>query len=583
MDTAVIDFQPDSNVAGSDEITNPTSAVSTLSTPERAPHPQTVEIIRQIDFYFCDDNLRHDAHLLGLFKEGNGTVSLNEILGFRRMRKFKPKSAVREAIRFSKIVEVTKDNKRLKRRKPPAKPIMVTPKISRDKPRIVVPADKPWLSKGMLKPTGFEQFATDGPLTLDQYNEERNDYNTDNSFTYRIEIAVMKFTSKRKMHQETRLIFEKFMIFGGMDGGQLQFAGGLDNKTMEDMTKKEISERTAKYGVSERVLDGLYGDKDTATTWIVDFEAVAKGFLSSQFLTISNWYDESQIKTATNVLRNFYNYLLLHDVCTEYNDQLLAARKICDLAEEELPKLSVVDRRLPGGFNSACSTLFEGNYAGLHASVGEWVNVDDDMGWADEQAEKVFLTGIFAQGTEDQLARVETASQGGNSIMDALEVISNRNIGLEVVSVKFANGEAKEVYDNEKLANTYIRPMGKLRCKRWEVPHANPVDLPKSATEIDENEDFEFLIEDETLKYCYPGLKMEACVKELNLGIKFIDYFEATYASFFTWLANERIREWKEPGPLKQWMRRQNGEDDCDESVEDKEDEDEADDDEMPD
>ena len=35
------------------------------------PHPRASEIIRQVEFYFGDDNLPHDAHLLGLFQEGN--------------------------------------------------------------------------------------------------------------------------------------------------------------------------------------------------------------------------------------------------------------------------------------------------------------------------------------------------------------------------------------------------------------------------------------------------------------------------------------------------------------------------------
>lgn len=34
-------------------------------------HQREAEIIRQVEYYFCDNNLPHDAHLLGLFKEGN--------------------------------------------------------------------------------------------------------------------------------------------------------------------------------------------------------------------------------------------------------------------------------------------------------------------------------------------------------------------------------------------------------------------------------------------------------------------------------------------------------------------------------
>lgn len=47
--------------------------VADASNENAAPtsHPRAAEIIRQVEFYFGDDNLPHDAHLLGLFKEGN--------------------------------------------------------------------------------------------------------------------------------------------------------------------------------------------------------------------------------------------------------------------------------------------------------------------------------------------------------------------------------------------------------------------------------------------------------------------------------------------------------------------------------
>jgi hypothetical protein len=264
--------------------------------------------------------------------------------------------------------------------------------------------------------------------------------------------------------------------------------------------------------------------------------------------------------TATNVLRNFYNYLLLHDVCPEYNAQLHAARKVCDLAEEELLKLAIVDTRLPGGFNKACSTLFEGNYAGLNAASGDWVMDGDDIGWAKEDAKTVFVTGIFAYGTEEQLKRLESVNDSGEDITKSIKVVNEEeSIGLEVVAVEPVTDSASKIYEDVRFNNTLVKPMGKLRCKRWAVPHARREDLPEWVTQMRKGEDeFEFLLEDETLKHCYPGMKMEACVKQLDVGIKFIDYYEAIYVSFFTWLWNERIREWKEPGPPTSWMERAN-------------------------
>ena len=554
---------PESQAAiSASDNTDADTAVTNWQIPAAATeHPQAAEIVRQIDYYFSDDNLRQDAHLLAMFKEGNGTVSLSEVLRFPKMRKFKQPAKVKTAVKQSTVVEIVGDGKRLRRRDPLQKAITVKPKLSENRQHTVVPEDKPWLTKNMMKETGFEEYATAGPIDPKEYEEDRREYDPDNAFTERIETAIRKFNSRRKMHTDTRLIFEKYMIYGGMDAGQSHFTGGIDNRMKEDLSKQEIAEMTAHYNVSERVLDGFADEAEgERPTYVVDFEATAKGFLSSQFPNICNWYDPQQVNTACKVLRNFYNYLLLHDVCPEYTAQLHGARKVCDLAEEEFPKLSAIDTRLPGAFNKACSTLVNGNYADLNAANGDWVVAGDDIGLTKEDAKTIFLTSIFAHGTEEQLAAVENIQSGADALAKALTVISEEDsMGLEVTSRSPATESALKIYSDVRLTNTLIKPMGKLRCKRWNAPHARPQDLPTWLTKKRKQEtSFEFLLEEDTLKHCYPGMKIEACVKELSLGVKFIDYYEAIYASFFTWLPNEYIREWKEPGPLKSWMRKVN-------------------------
>ena len=475
-------------------------------------------------------------------------------------------AAVKEAVKLSTVVEVVKvgTKDRLRRREALQKSMTVVPKISHDRQKLIVPEDKPWLTKAMMRPTGFEEFASSGPIRPEEYEEDRREYDPDNSFVERIETAVRKFNNRRKMHTETRLIFEKYMIYGGMDAATNQFTGGIDNRMKDEMTKKEIQEMTARYAVSEHVLDGFLeggvGEDTEKRTYVVDFEASAKGFLSSIFQAICNWYDEKQVKTATMVLRNFYNYLLLHDVCREYSGQLRTAIKVCDQAEDELLKLASVDKQLPGGFSKACSTLFEGNYEGLNAASGDWVKTGDDIGWTKDQAKTVFLTGIFAYGTDEQLEKVEQINESGEDLTKAIKVINKEgSMGLEVVAVEPANEAARKMYDDVRLNGTIIKTMGKLLCKRWAVPHGKREDLHKSAIQARKTgEHFEFLLEDETLQHCFVGMKMEAYVRELSIGIKFIDCYESGYVSFFTWLWNERIREWKEPGPPTGWMKRVN-------------------------
>ena len=532
------------------------------------PHPHAEEILRQVDFYFSDEHLCNDAHLLAL-TGGDGTepVSLHHITSFKKMRKYKQPAKILDTLRQSQVVKVV-DKKKIQRRYPLSQAITVKPVLSVDHVKKTVPADQPWMTKGMLKPTGFEPNAMEGPLTPDEHEEERDIYSVENSFIGRIEEAVKRFNNRRTMHQDTHKIFAKLMSFGGFDGGANMFQGGITREQLkkEGHSKGEIDDILTYYSVSERVKKAFYAQEDgieDKATWVVDFEGLAKAFISDPFMYFWDWYDDEVVGKSIQVLRSFYNYLLLHDVCTEYNDQLRAARKLCDQAEKEYAKLKVVDVSLPGGFNIACSTLFEGNYTGLYKAARDaqaegpdaaWVNIGDNIGLSHEEADIIFKAGIAAHGNVAQYERTSHTLVDGPS---GLKVISSQKIGLEVVGIVFPEGAAKELYATTKSRYGYVDAMGKLICKQWHVPYAPPSDLPANLFSFPKAQELEFLIEAEVLEYCYPGIKMEATVKELDIGILWIDSVDAMFPSFYTFLPNESVREWKEPGPPTAWMERQ--------------------------
>ena len=88
----------------------------------------------------------------------------------------------------------------------------------------------------------------------------------------RIETAISRYVSRRKFHQRTGYIFNKFMKYGGVESSQKQFTGGLEAKDLAERNAAEIAAITALHRVSEDINE----DEDK---WEVDFEAVAKGFL----------------------------------------------------------------------------------------------------------------------------------------------------------------------------------------------------------------------------------------------------------------------------------------------------------------
>ncbi|SMY27570.1 unnamed protein product [Zymoseptoria tritici ST99CH_1A5] len=564
----------------SDTVQSPTTAMTAPPTFSEMPattstdlavqeppkvHPDAAEIIRQIEFYLSDDNLPGDAHLLARTgPTGDGWVSINELFGFKKMRNYKPRTLAKQALLMSDKLIV--NGKFIRRKDPLTVPLHITPAINDDRVKSKLVIDKPWLTKGMLKPTGFEEGATEGPLKPEEYAAQRKLFDPEMDFTIRIEYAVTKYLSKRKMHQKTANIFIKFLLFGGFDGGQNMFTGGLDEKAMEEYDKDEIMQMKAQYGVADCVLDGLLEPPNNQgeTPWSVDFESMAKAFLSSEFFQRFDWMEEQVVIDTTNVLKNFYNYLLYHDVAPEFEEDILNAREICNVAAKELPILTAVSRALPGSFNQACSTLFDGHYRSVRVNEpnAEWVHPDDDLGLSDKVAWRMFNCGAGAHCTQEQMEMIAEIKVAGLKELP----VKTYDTGLEVTAVEFADQGAMAVYDDPDVKGTELdKPTGVMHCKFWQAPNQAPMDLTaarKAELDAQKLKTYDFIVEEAILRNCFPGMKLVVTIKELEgLGLVWIDHFDKVYPSFHTYTRNEFWRERKVPGPPDSWMVRANEKD----------------------
>lgn len=526
-------------------------------------HPETAAIVRQVEFYFSDENLVTDQHLLSRTgPTGTGWVSINEILGFKKMRQFKPRSKVKASLATSSMLEM-RQNKVIRRKTPLKVAPQVEPRMNPKRQRDQALVEKPWLTKGILAPTGFEEYATDGPITPQQYEEERVLFDVEDAITTRLEYAVTRFSSRKKMHQASLAVFSKFLLLGGFESLTHMFAGGLDKKELEGYDKEEILQMKAKFGVSDVVVDGLDEHSLDAGSWLVDFAGMAKAFLSSEFFQHFDWYDEKVLFEATNVLCKFYEYLLHHDVCPEYEEDIYRAIDVCLLANEEVPELARLDSGFPGQFNMAASTLHSGFYAQVRPFDGaaDWVLAGDQIGLSDKDAWLVLSAGIMAHATNEQMNEVFRARKNG----EKLTVITEEDIGLEIVRVEQGSEQAAQIYEDDRIKGTFIKRTGKLHCKSWAHPGSAPRDLPPVVTDK-KTKTYEFWVEDDILQHCKKGMKLEANVGRLENGIMWLDLVGNVYPSFFKWTLNERLRDWKEPGPPKAWMKRAGGKQQVEES-----------------
>lgn len=261
--------------------------------------------------------------------------------------------------------------------------------------------------------------------------------------------------------------------------------------------------------------------------------------------------DQKDVELYAMTIRNFLNYVLHHRACEDYTRDVMNARIVCDVAEKELWDIKQLQREIPGDFNMAASTLYGGRYAGVHMGDAEWAKEDPyykdyqaaDQGFSIPEAERIFKTAIAFAG-DDQLF---TKAMGFD-----VDIINSSSKCYEVVGIERPDLQTKAEYDsvrNFEGTSGLIKALGHLKVKYWEGPQDEDEDRSddEEDTGIDRDTVETFWLEDEFLKHCYVGLKMEVEVKELNIGIKYIDEFKGLYCSFYTHLPNEKMLGWKDP------------------------------------
>jgi hypothetical protein len=356
-----------------------------------------------------------------------------------------------------------------------------------------------------------------------------------------------------------RDVFLTYLSYGGVTTGPNMFQGGNKKADLEGMDKDELADIMAQ--------TSLTGDKEDIgsdpSVWVVDFEGVMKGFLSRRAPYYYGFETRAQVDTVTKVLTNFMNYLLHHDVCPEYAADVLAARKICNTANVEIWACAEAQRWLPGDFNIACSTLFDGSYSKLYDGRTTWTPEESGLkgfvGMTGDVAREVVKFAIAGVASEEVYQAWYTMAT--EDTIETVEVY--QAAGFEITAIDKVDGETKAFY---KEQSTEYRPVGKIRAKPWTNPEGPPEDLTAEEKEafqrkasIDQSGGggkvqafsaetiYEFFIEEVALQHLFVGMKIEATIHKLNCGIWFFDEVLRAFCSFDTYLCNELLVGWKEP------------------------------------
>lgn len=279
-------------------------------------------------------------------------------------------------------------------------------------------------------------------------------------------------------------------------------------------------------------------------------------FLSTDICSTSffpfyfNPESEDEVKLSTVTIRNFLSYLLHHEVCPEYRENIDQARASCQIAEKELWKNQQLTARGPGHFNAACSQLFGGHFFDNSAEGDQWKNPKDDtVRMTDDVARKAVKFAIAAVGSDSQATCFQALAN-----IDQLRAMQVEDIdGFEITAVIQPDNDALVFY---KLHAPDLEPVGKIVAKAFRDPGKPPVDL--SPQELQEQErggessqrEFEFFLEESLLQLCYPGMKVITSVWEMNCGFHYFDEVFKTYCSIYTVLCNDLMLGWKRPREL---------------------------------
>jgi hypothetical protein len=234
----------------------------------------------------------------------------------------------------------------------------------------------------------------------------------------------------------------------------------------------------------------------------------------------------------------------------------MAARKICDRAEVELPSIRELCNLMPGNFNTAASTLYGGHYHCLGSQSSLWI--DDDLvgdpqrrrrlyGMSIAEAERIFKTAIAFLGTWEHYQQMMRPYDG-----EVKSVFKS----MEVVEIVLPTPETRKKYAGVRDLSGEVgnfQPLGVLKVKHWDNPNALEEDISDDGQDAAEAPPDsiidEFWLEGHILEKCFVGMKFEAKVRELSMGIKYFDSVNNIFCSFFTLLPNARLDGWKAPAP----------------------------------
>lgn len=342
--------------------------------------------------------------------------------------------------------------------------------------------------------------------------------------------CIQRFRSRRRLQSERGLLFNEYLFLGGVDTCPGAF-GGLSRHDLKDLTPAQRREATATdiiYGTTAAGDRFYNGDKEA---WTVDFAGVAAGFFSVTLPRLST-FDWEHMAQGVSLVENFLKYVLHHDVCPEYTQDVKKALELCEAARIEWPMIQRLLTLLPGQFNLAASELF--------CSKDDVGDAWSFLGWGRPEgfnARAVFFTAIaFLKDDELWKKICNTAPKVTREFECTLMVVS-----LQRPNEHVAHKVKKVVIDGK---HPDLVPIGKATMAPAVIEDG--FDSPAFPCPV-RGDTIDLYMDDTLLENLRPGMKMKATVCELDVGLNFVKTVDTVVPSFHTFLPQELMRHYKTP------------------------------------
>ncbi|OIW28596.1 hypothetical protein CONLIGDRAFT_387442 [Coniochaeta ligniaria NRRL 30616] len=387
--------------------------------------------------------------------------------------------------------------------------------------------------------TGFEDYFCDPPMTPEEAAEEKNEiYKADRPFVDRIEECIKRYRARRRMDSPRANLFDKYLALGGIDTTPRMFQG-MKTLDVAGATKSEIRDMTAGDVIHRGSTNRRYYNASEPELWDVDFAGVAAGYFSERIFKLAGT-DLGAIKLATDVVENFLNYILHHDVCPEYADNVNDAKAICQDAVDQITRCFRVIWEAPGDFSIACLALFD---HGKRRVLDPDRNMSENYNMPVEHAQRIFYASLGAHTFLFEQLK-------GSSVQN-MEVVDEVKQAFEVVDISEPDEKVIKTYlgmRNPEGEVGTIKPCGKLTLKPIQMEDGfDKGSVRGPAPGIGEKEDF--ILDWSVLEHMTVGMKLKLTLCMCNTGWKFIKAYGDVRPRYYTFLAQELMITYKEPVP----------------------------------